>query len=85
MVAGPRAHICNECVGLCNKIMDVPSEGASPEGTGATGQSPTWNVLSPTNPTAVALRTVQRQVAQVARQLANLVDAMESAPDSDGG
>ena len=83
LVAGPDAHICNECVELCTDLMDVATEDPAPEGIGDTGESAPWKVLSPADPTALELRTLQRQAAQIARGLDRLVDRMEHAPNKD--
>ena len=32
LVAGPGVYICNECVNLCNDIMDIEAEGPAAEG-----------------------------------------------------
>ena len=31
LVAGPGVYICNECVGLCNDIMDIEADRPAPE------------------------------------------------------
>jgi len=59
------------------------TESPSFEDAGAPGQSSAWKVLSPSNPAAVELGTLQRRLAQITRQLANVVDGTENAPDDD--
>jgi ATP-dependent protease Clp ATPase subunit len=83
LVAGPDAHICNECVELCTDLMDVATGDPAPEGVGGTDESAPWKVLSPADPTAVELRTLQRQAAQIARRLDRLVDGMENTLNKD--
>jgi septum formation protein len=39
LVAGPGVHICNECVGLCNDIMDIEAGRPAAEGAGPSGSS----------------------------------------------
>lgn len=77
LVAGPGIYICNECVELCNQIMDYSSEDPSSEGAISPDQPSTWKVYSPHNPAAVELRTLQQQVAYIAGQLAALAEGME--------
>jgi ATP-dependent protease Clp ATPase subunit len=76
LVAGPGVYICNECVELCNQIMDF-SDHPSSEGAISPDQPSTWEVYSPHNPAAVELRALQQQVAYIARQLAALAQGME--------
>ena len=72
VVAGPGVHICNECVDLCNDIMDEGSQDSSPEGASVAHRYAEWKVLTPNDPTAVELWTLQRHLTQAARQLAKL-------------
>jgi hypothetical protein len=72
VVAGPGVHICNECVDLCNDIMDEASEDSSSESASASHRYAEWKVLTPNDPTAVELWTLQRHLAQAARRLATL-------------
>ena len=65
-------HICNECVDLCNDIMDEGSQDSSPEGASVAHRYAEWKVLTPNDPTAVELWTLQRHLTQAARQLAKL-------------
>ena len=39
LVAGPGVYICNECVGLCNDIMDIEAERPAAEGVQPSGAS----------------------------------------------
>jgi hypothetical protein len=72
VVAGPGVHICNECVDLCNDIMDETIAGSPPEGATTTDGGVAWKVLSPNNPAIVDLGSLQRQLARTAMQLARL-------------
>jgi hypothetical protein len=72
VVAGPGVHICNECVDLCNDIMDEAGGDSSPESASVAHRYAEWKVLTPNDPTAIELWTLQRHLMQAARQLARL-------------
>jgi ATP-dependent protease Clp ATPase subunit len=80
LVAGPAVFICNECVDLCHEIMDESPEDSSAEPRDSEGHAAGWTVHLPQNPRLVEIRTLQRQLAQVTRQLATLADGMGEEP-----
>jgi hypothetical protein len=77
LVAGPAVFICNECVDLCHDIMDESSEGPAGERRESEEHAAGWTVHLPQDPRLVEMRTLQRQLAQITRQLAKLADGME--------
>jgi ATP-dependent protease Clp ATPase subunit len=73
LVAGPSVYICNECIELCSEIVEADS-------VNSTAELPTdWRLHSPQDPRLVEIRSLQQQVARIARQLSTLADDMESA------
>ena len=64
LIAGPKVHICESCVAVCNKILD-----ATPEGSGD------WSTLSDAQLLA-ALRPAEATLEAVRSVLQAQIDAL---------
>jgi hypothetical protein len=58
LIAGPKVHICDACVGVCNRILD-----AVPEGYRSWDEMDTERLLSALTPANAALKAT-RQILQ---------------------
>ena len=58
LIAGPKVHICDACVGVCNRILD-----AVPEGHGAWADMSNEQLLAALKPANAAMKAT-RQILQ---------------------
>jgi ATP-dependent protease Clp ATPase subunit len=86
VIAGPdEVYICNECIGLCNDIIDGTLNERAADDVGH-GEAPaaTWRAYSPANPLPVPVRfrILQRRLAKITEQFARLAERMETEHDT---
>lgn len=86
LIAGPdEVYICNECIGLCNDIIDgAPNERAADDVGLGDAPTATWKGYSSVNPppSPVRFRMLQRRLAEITEQFARLADRMETETDN---
>jgi ATP-dependent protease Clp ATPase subunit len=74
LIAGPKVHICDVCVGVCNKILDAtPSTFA---GWDAMSDADLLDALTPASATVEATRAVLQSVVEALRQRSITWDAI---------
>ncbi len=81
LIAGSDVYICNQCVGLCNDIIDEQRitetlRRASPGSPQPSEQSSGLDEADLT-PIPVALRMIQGQLRELSQQVAELVQRVE--------
>jgi len=85
IIAGPKAHICDECIELCNEILREqtvsasPRAGSSPQSAASSG-APGWNSYAPSDPAPLplALQMIERQLSAMSQRVASLAERAEA-------
>jgi hypothetical protein len=73
LVAGPGVFICNECVGLCTELIDVPEEPAGEQAASAEEKVASWEQNMSDEELLQHLPRVAAAAAQVEQQLTGWV------------
>ncbi len=66
LIAGPKVHICDVCIGVCNKILDATPKTFA--GWDAMSDTDLLSALTPASATVDATRSVLQAVVEALRQ-----------------
>src|SRR5580693_7589542 len=74
LIAGPKVHICDMCIGVCNKILEATPRTFA--GWDAMSDAQLLDALNPASATVDATRSVLQAVVEALRQRSISWDAI---------